>query len=1072
MIWLFTFTMLFSPVQTDTQSVSEQQIDIYFNNIEEGTAVSESVWALLAIVRGDSTRAPAIVDSGRKLHQEWVEHLVAAPDNQTAIHNIAKELNDEYLHLFLQLLRLEDDERARFFEDFYAQVETDRFIELNRRLAYSEEVAADLIIKDNWDFSYFLISEYKLNINFDSDAIQFYSGLSDHLLENQDNIHFSNKFQQDLYHFALLSTLHSSRQYSKIAELYEKFLELTYIPETNFKRDFYWRFYFAVYQDGQIDRSLNIQREYAIPLSKRLGLQSSLNTIMADHGASLYLLGKYQEAKQVLQTALADSANLNSSTRTRLLNNLGLVHYKLGETNRYIATQFRSLEFASEQDNFSHQLNIYRNLHIYYRNTRNWDLALDYISAARKLAETEGNNSELASIIISQAVYFHSFLDDLDQAKIYLDEAEQLLTDETDHELTVRILYERAEIYKKSGRLEESLEIFRDVANIGRENNNNSMYLEALVDQAEVELDLQNPQAAREIIREFNIHDITVVDFHVLVKARDLEARLAILDERYNEAEQILNHLSVQVLEWARNTTDPEGGYWHIEPAYLEMFQTYADLLIRLERYNDVTLLLDQFKTINDASLYNNPLIKADLLNEEELMEDRRLTQDIDRLRKRRVVSRDEDVDLELQNEISALTARKNQISQKNNFAREENRGFKPWVIQSRLNSTQAILHLTHILDRFYLVRIFRDQIDVEVIPAGTSGEELFEQAIQGLTSGDTDLNSLHEIYQLLNLDKLPSSIGSLIVIPDSYLYQLPLDVLPVLQPSGSSSYGAAHYLIEEMEISYLNNLKEFLVSSPKPFYELDFTGFGISQFQNPGAERQLVSLPKAPFEVKNIVHRLNRFNSTRAYTESDATPASFRQSAPQSQILHMATHSTISENDPLFSRLYLYPDSADTETAGEISGQIFAYQLFDMELQNDLIMLNSCESGSGRYYQGSGIMGISRALRYAGARSLILNSWSVNDQFASDFSLEFYKHINQGKSKSYALQAAKLYFLKNKNANPHYWGPYMLNGERDAMINRPETYPLYTFLLAFLLIGIWYTHRKQNGEQRVGLPG
>ena len=98
--------------------------------------------------------------------------------------------------------------------------------------------------------------------------------------------------------------------------------------------------------------------------------------------------------------------------------------------------------------------------------------------------------------------------------------------------------------------------------------------------------------------------------------------------------------------------------------------------------------------------------------------------------------------------------------------------------------------------------------------------------------------------------------------------------------------------------------------------------------------------------------------------------------------------------------------------------------------------MLNSCESGSGSYLQGTGVVGISRALRYAGAQSLVLNLWSVNDMMASEFAIKFYEGINKGETKSEALRNAKLYFLKTKNANPHYWGSYMLLGNEDAIIH------------------------------------
>ncbi|MEX0894264.1 MAG: tetratricopeptide repeat protein, partial [Balneolaceae bacterium] len=572
MIWLLTLTMLLSQPEAEAQSKS--QIATYFSNIEQGTSVSESVWALLAIAKDDTSQIRNIVEYGRGSGQQWVEHLVDAPNNRTAILRIAKALKDEYLHLYLQLLRLDENERIHYFEDFYSVVETDRFKELNRRLAYSKDITPGMLIKYKWDFSYLLVSEYNLNINFAESSENFYSILSDHLLDQIKVGQPSDNFQDQLYYFTLLRTLYSSQNYREIANHYEKFLNLNLIPDTVFKRDFYWRLDFAVYQSGQIARSLYIQREYTIPMSEKMGLQGSLNTILADHGASLYLLGKYQEAKQILQAALADTAYLDNSTRTRLLNNLGLTHYKLGETNRYIETQFLSLEFASEQNNYSHQQSIYRNLHIYYRKNRNWDLALEYINEAREIAELSDNNTELASIIISQAAYFHTFLDDLKRAELYLNEAERLLTDETDYRLQVRLLYERADLHKAAGRMGDSRKIYRKVARIGSENNNNPMYLEALIDLAEVELDLQNYESAGEFIREFNIHDITVVDFYVLVKARNLEAELAIRNDRLNEAENILKHVSAQVLEWAQNTTDPEGGYWHIEPAYMEMFQT------------------------------------------------------------------------------------------------------------------------------------------------------------------------------------------------------------------------------------------------------------------------------------------------------------------------------------------------------------------------------------------------------------------------------------------------------------------------------------------------------------------
>jgi CHAT domain-containing protein len=163
-----------------------------------------------------------------------------------------------------------------------------------------------------------------------------------------------------------------------------------------------------------------------------------------------------------------------------------------------------------------------------------------------------------------------------------------------------------------------------------------------------------------------------------------------------------------------------------------------------------------------------------------------------------------------------------------------------------------------------------------------------------------------------------------------------------------------------------------------------------------------------------------------------------------------------VSGRNPLFSRIYL--SSADTSKGDEQPGPIFAYQLFNLHLTNQLIMLNSCESGSGSYLQGTGVVGISRALRYAGADALALNLWSVNDRMAEQFAGKFYEGINEGLAKSAAMRRAKLYFLNKQNANPHYWGPYMLFGDNQPLITphkKMNNMAAIAFLAFFVLLAV-----------------
>ncbi len=249
-----------------------------------------------------------------------------------------------------------------------------------------------------------------------------------------------------------------------------------------------------------------------------------------------------------------------------------------------------------------------------------------------------------------------------------------------------------------------------------------------------------------------------------------------------------------------------------------------------------------------------------------------------------------------------------------------------------------------------------------------------------------------------------------------------------------------------------LNEFQSGIENQPAP-NKLNYVGYGVSNFD--GYNKQsLVPLPFAQTEVSTIANRLTNLTNVQTFINEQSTKSSFSETAPQARIIHLATHSEVSERDPMFSTVYL--SNTGNSADSTFNNQVFAYELFELDLSNDMIMLNSCESGSGPYIQGTGIMGMSRALRYAGANSLVLNLWSVNDKLASDFAIHFYEQLNQGKSKAEALQKTKRYFLTHKNADPHFWGPYMLIGDADPVVEPNQNKNLAMagiFIFYFLLM-------------------
>jgi CHAT domain-containing protein len=279
------------------------------------------------------------------------------------------------------------------------------------------------------------------------------------------------------------------------------------------------------------------------------------------------------------------------------------------------------------------------------------------------------------------------------------------------------------------------------------------------------------------------------------------------------------------------------------------------------------------------------------------------------------------------------------------------------------------------------------------------------------------------------------------------------MDVLPMQKPSGAHNYGDAVYLIERFQTNYMTSLNDFRDHPRNREFTYGYSGFGVSQYND---RKNLLPLPHARAEVNAISDELTALDNRNTYLNDTATEQVFRHVAPKSRILHLATHSEVSGRNPMFSSIYLSQSQQDDEE--RYSGRIFAYELFELKLQNDLIMLNCCESGSCSYFQGTGVVGISRALRYAGAQSLVLNLWSVNDMMASDFAVKFYEGINKGQSKPEALRNAKLHFLKTNNANPHYWGSYMLLGNESPIVKPDQTLRTIiaiTFLVLFFAFAI-----------------
>lgn len=874
-------------------------------------------------------------------------------------------------------------------------------------------------------------------------------------LDQIDNYQNKDDLEYALIMSNIISVAFNLDRYDIIEEYSNLFLEDQYLPNSIHKLRLLGALDYTFYIYGLYDRSLKLQRENSLPLAEFLGEKDQVESIKNRHGAYLFSLGKYQESKNIYEELYNNSETFED--QYALFTNLGVNYLKLGQANKYISFQLRALDQKDKIENYRSLLKIYRNLFIYYDSIKDENAALSYIEKAKQLASENSDAIELALIDSYLGTFYWSTHKDHKKALTYLDSAKEFLSPENEYSRYVNLLLEKGTILYEIDSLNTAQSIFTQIQELTLSKSDTPNYIDALVNLTAISLKKGELGIAASLLEEIKLYPLDNIDFQLLTKFYTVKANYHSINGNKRAAIEELSPVLTQIVDRAKNNTDSQQGYWSVEDEYLDAFELMVRLYIDDDQPEKALLLLDQLKTINDASLYNSPLVKAAKLTEEELAEEKRLNEKLQSLRKR-YLNADQGERFTIKTEIDRTSALREQILSEVNLNRE--RSLPPvWSIQRSIQANELLLHFTEIGSKLFVSHLTQEDVKIRIYDLSKESQDKFNHIADELASGRTDLNQLYELYQQLELHNIPKRIETVSVVPDNYLYRIPLEVLPTEKPSSAFSFGSSRYLIEDFSFRYFTSLQEFednRRSFNKPT-EYDFTGFAISNFKDFG-NIDLPSLPYATVENSNINSALTSFSDKQMFNENEATKDVFKNRVGSSRLVHVATHSEVSEKDPLFSVIYLKSssplDTLDSDKA------LYAYELFDTPLNSEFIMLNSCSSGSGNYMQGTGVMGISRALRYAGAKSLALNLWSVNDKVASEFATDFYRYLNEGETKSEAVRKAKLNQLRSSNANPHFWGAYMLIGNPSPITteNPSDNRFLLFSLLAFTVIFAGYS--------------
>lgn len=300
-----------------------------------------------------------------------------------------------------------------------------------------------------------------------------------------------------------------------------------------------------------------------------------------------------------------------------------------------------------------------------------------------------------------------------------------------------------------------------------------------------------------------------------------------------------------------------------------------------------------------------------------------------------------------------------------------------------------------------------------------------------------------------------------LIIIPDAEIGYISFDILLTRKlKSSEKDFRDLPYLISENPISYAasatmlfsdfgtknKDIRHKLLAYA-PSYD-NIKNVDINNLLNKRSERNyLLPIPGVQEEVENI----SKIFSSNVFEGKNATEENFKTNAGNYGVLHLAMHTIINDENPLYSKLVFFQNNNKDN-----DGLLNTYELFNMELHAELAVLSACNTGTGLLMKGEGIMSLARGFFYAGVPSIVMTLWSVEDYSGVELMTSFYSALAEGKTKDEALQYAKLSYLRSTDqlkAHPHFWAAFVSIGDTTPIHITKQSGHLWFYIFLTLAI-------------------
>ena len=332
-------------------------------------------------------------------------------------------------------------------------------------------------------------------------------------------------------------------------------------------------------------------------------------------------------------------------------------------------------------------------------------------------------------------------------------------------------------------------------------------------------------------------------------------------------------------------------------------------------------------------------------------------------------------------------------------------------AIRSMIPANTMLLEYYQARGRFYVCLLNRDRLEIVPLTQASRVQNLFRLLQFQLTKFRfgpdyaRDFSaSLHEAT-LTHLSELEQELVApirerlkaehLIIVPHDFLHYLPFHAL----------FDGRNFLSERFTVSYAPSASVCYLCCGKE---------SVAQDQS-----LILGIPDplTPFIEEEVRSVASALPNPKLFLGGDATAECLREHGPHSRFVHVATHGLFRQDNPMFSSIRL-SDSL-----------LSLFDLYQLRLPAELVTLSGCGTGLNVVVGGDELLGLVRGLLYAGALSVLVTLWDVNDQSTAQFMKWFYQHLRATPNKALALQRA-MRDLRQAYPHPYYWAPFVLVGK------------------------------------------